>query len=365
MLGNRTLYRYIARQFLASFIALMVVLTAVVFLFEFVEMVRRVGSRPDATMATAIQLTALKMPRTIDALFHFGVLFSAMFALWRLSRSQELVVARASGVSAWQFTLPIVLAAFAIGAVKIAALDPMAAAAYSRFEAMEDTAIHGRTSVLDLSRGGIWLRQRTDDGVATIVAERTGPSGVDLEQVIVFFFDGEGHFTRRIDAERAVLGNGEWDLNDARISAAGSEAVTRRDHVTMPTDLTEERIRERFASPETLSFWSLPGFIDTLEATGFSSLRHRLHFQSLLADPALFAAMVFLAAAFSLRNSRRGGTLALIVAGILSGFLIFVLSDVVTALGLSENIPIPLAAWTPAAVCLMVGMAGLLHLEDG
>jgi len=364
MLGNRTLYRYIARQFLGSFLALLAILTAVVFLFEFVEMVRRVGGRPEATMATALGLTALKLPRTIDALFHFCVLFSAMFALWRLSRSQELVVARASGVSAWQFTLPIVLAAAAIGLVKVTVFDPLAAGAYGRYEALEDQAIHGHTSVLELSRGGIWLRQRTEDGVATILAERTGTLGVDLEQVVVFFHDSERRFVRRIDARHAVLGPGAWTLEDAWVSPADGPAL-RHETYRLPTELTAERIRERFASPETLSFWSLPGFIRTLEATGFSSLRHRLHYHSLMADPVLLAAMVFLAAAFSLRHSRRGGTLALIVAGIMSGFLIFVLGDVVTALGLAENIPVPLAAWTPAAVCLMVGMASLLHLEDG
>ena len=43
----------------------------------------------------------------------------------------------------------------------------------------------------------------------------------------------------------------------------------------------------------------------------------------------------------------------------------FFLTDIVHALGLSANIPILLAAWTPAGVSMLVGLAMLFHLEDG
>jgi lipopolysaccharide export system permease protein len=40
-------------------------------------------------------------------------------------------------------------------------------------------------------------------------------------------------------------------------------------------------------------------------------------------------------------------------------------SNIVFALGLSGEIPIVFSAWTPASVTLMLGIAVLLHLEDG
>ncbi len=79
----------------------------------------------------------------------------------------------------------------------------------------------------------------------------------------------------------------------------------------------------------------------------------------------LLAAMILLAATFSLRPHRRGGVVATIVAGVLTGFLIYVLSNIVFALGLTSKVPVVMAAWTPAVVSLMLGGASLLHLEDG
>ena len=114
-----------------------------------------------------------------------------------------------------------------------------------------------------------------------------------------------------------------------------------------------------------MSFWVLPRFIETLENAGFSALKHRIHWHSLLAGPLMFCAMVLIAATFSLRLTRRGGTGLLVAGGLLAGFLLYFLTDVVLALGLSGSIPPILAAWTPASVTALLGLAMLFHLEDG
>ena len=361
---SSTLPRYVGRIFLSWFLILMVALVGVIFVFEFVEMVRRASSRPDVTIGLALRMTLLKLPDTIEVLFHFGVLFGAMLAFWRLSRSQELVVARAAGISAWQFLMPVLALAAMIGLFKIALLNPISAAMFARYEQLDDRYFQGQSQILDISTSGVWLRQRDAAGYSVIHAERTAADAIRLSRVIVFLFDENEDFVGRIDAATAALANGYWDLRGTyiKIGSAQPEYVPE---YRLPTDLTVSKIQESFASPKTLSFWDLPDFINTLDNTGFSSLRHRLHYNSLLAQPILLAAMVLFAAAFSLRHSGRGGTLLMVVAGVLTGFLLFVLNDVVMALGLAENIPVIMAAWTPAGVGILIGTATLLHLEDG
>jgi len=109
----------------------------------------------------------------------------------------------------------------------------------------------------------------------------------------------------------------------------------------------------------------LPGFIEILEKAGFSGLRHRLYWYSQLGDPLLLIAMVLFAAGFTLRPLRRGGTSAVIGAGVATGFLIYFTTDVAYALGLSARLPAMLAAWSPAVVGCLLGAGLLFHLEDG
>jgi len=80
----------------------------------------------------------------------------------------------------------------------------------------------------------------------------------------------------------------------------------------------------------------LPRFIANAEGAGFSALRHRLYWYSLLALPLLFSAMVFMAASFSLRLARLGGVPQLVLAAVLSGFGVYFLGEMTRALGQSR-----------------------------
>jgi lipopolysaccharide export system permease protein len=197
-----------------------------------------------------------------------------------------------------------------------------------------------------------------------IHAQRVRQADMTLFDVVVFRFDDADSFTSRIDAERAQLGDGRWILKDALLTEPGSQGE-RRARVAVPTDLTADKIYQSFAPPETISFWRLPEFIQLLENSGFAAEPHRLQFHRLLAKPVLLAGMVLLAAIFALRQQRRGGVALTIVAGVLTGFGVFVLSNLIFAYGLSATIPVIYAAWTPAVIIVMLGAASLLHLEDG
>jgi lipopolysaccharide export system permease protein len=286
-------------------------------------------------------------------------------AFWRLTRSNELVVARAVGVSVWQFMLPAVVAALLLGAVKITIFNPIAAAMLARYESIDAKVLHGQVNQLTIAPSGLWLRQTAPQGGHAILhAHRVIGNMAELHNVTVLLYNPDDSFSGRLDAPKAELRPGTWELDNAYYAASG-QAAEPVGRYSLPTEFTADKIQESFARPETMSFWTLPGFIDLLERAGFSAIRHRLYLQSLLAGPLLLSAMILIAATFSLRPARRGGVGRMIGLGVASGFLLYFLSDLVFALGLSARIPIMLAAWAPAMVSSLLGLAMLLHLEDG
>ena len=102
-----------------------------------------------------------------------------------------------------------------------------------------------------------------------------------------------------------------------------------------------------------------------LESAGFSAVRHRLHYQSLLALPVLCLAMALLSAGFSMRQARRGGVAQMLGLGVAAGFALFVLDRVAGEFGETGTLPVALAAWAPALAGLLLALTLLLHLEDG
>jgi lipopolysaccharide export system permease protein len=75
--------------------------------------------------------------------------------------------------------------------------------------------------------------------------------------------------------------------------------------------------------------------------------------------------MVLLAAAFSLRFFRMGGVQKMVLGGVTSGFLLYIMSKLTDDLSKAELLPPMIAAWMPAVVGAMTGFVVLLYQEDG
>ncbi|HLI20375.1 MAG TPA: LPS export ABC transporter permease LptG [Stellaceae bacterium] len=361
----KTLFRYIARQFFGWCTAIFLAMMSIVFLLDYIELIRRAGTRPDATLLILFEMAALKQPDMAQQVMPFAILFGTMMAFWRLTRSHELVVARAAGISAWQFLAPPLSGAFLVGVLVVTIFNPVASAMQASYEQLENRILRGENDQLSLSRTGFWLRQSDEDGNHSILhASEFAIKQHAINNVMILFLANDSKLVRRIDAKQAFLKNNAWEVHDGTQWTAG-QPLQPFTTIDVGTNLTTNKIQESFASPDTMSFWELPGFIRLLDASGFSSQRHRLYFNALLARPFLYAAMVLIAASFSLRMQRRGGATLMIGAGVAAGFALYFLSDVVFALGLSASIPISLAAWTPTGITWLLGATLLLHLEDG
>lgn len=359
-----TLSRYLGRQFFLTVAITFSIFLCLIYMIDLVELTRRASSQSDIDFSVLASMAFLNLPTIGSDTLPFAVLFGGMAAFMRVTRSNELVIARAAGVSVWQFMMPAIAVAFVIGAFIITVYNPVAAAMSARYGQLEAKYLRGQTSLVAVSANGFWLRQADADGLSVVHALRVGELGLRLEDVTIFLYDADDVFVGRIDAHNANLEDGYWDIKDAWISRVNDQPQ-HFDRYKQPTTLTLTKVQESFANEDTISFWDLPHFIEMAEAAGFSAKRYRLHFYDLLATPVLLCTMVLVGGVFSLRTSRLGGLLQLVLGGVLAGFLLYFLSDLALALGKSGVLPPFLAAWSPAIVAMLLGLAVLFHLEDG
>jgi lipopolysaccharide export system permease protein len=363
MTWSLTLTGYLAKRFFLAVFMVFMAFSALALSIDLADLFSRTTER-GIPPEMVISMSLLKLPDIAQKLMPFAILLGAVFAFSRMSRSHELVATRAAGISAWQFLTPPLLVAVALGVLTMTLFNPMASAFLTQYTRLEARYIHGQASQLAVSSTGLWLRQGDASHQSVVHALRVADQGVHLEEVIVFLYQGLDHYAGRIDAASGELQPGHWHLTNAWVSGANG-LPQHHDVYDLPTELTPAQIQESFASPDTISFWELPRFISNAEGAGFSALRHRLYWYSLLSLPVLFCAMVFMAASFSLRLARLGGTPRLVLAALLSGFGVYFLGDVTGALGQSGILPTPLAALAPAAAATLLGMTLLFHEEDG
>jgi len=317
------------------------------------------------TLGVLLEMAALKLPHTAQEVMPFAVLFGTMLCFWRLTRSNELVIARAAGVSVWQFLTPAVLVALLTGIVAVTVFNPVASQMEATYEQLDSRYLKQSSENSTLSNSGLWLRQSEPSGGQVVIhGDKLVAPELLLGRVSLFFFNQQHQYVARVEAKKAQLQDGYWVIDNGKRWQT-SDQFEPVPEMRLATKFTTHRIEESLASPDTMSFWSLPDFIALLEQSGFSAQRHRLQFNILLARPFLFCAMVLVAATFSLRMQRRGGATLMIVGGVAAGFTLYFVSNIVFALGLSAKLPVLLAAWTPTGISLIFGVSMLLHLEDG
>ena len=363
MIRHWTLNRYLARQYTLWFSVILGALTGIVFLFTFAELMRRAADRVDTTFGLILKMSVYKIPDTVQEILPFAVLFSGMLTFWKLTRSQELVVARAAGISAWQFLAPALAVTLLFSFVNLSILNPIGAVFNGRYKELDARYLQ-RAPTLELTGAGLWLRQRDNQRRYLVHADHVSTDPLTLTPFLVFVYDSNNHYLGRIDAEKGVLSNGYWDVHNIWFNWH-QQSPEHQDSYRLPTTLTFNKIQESMSPPNTISFWELPRFIHALKTIGLPPARHQLEFQALLSQPVLLCAMVFFAAVFSLRMNRRGNITGIVISGASLGISVFILNNVVRAFGANEILPVELAAWAIPLTALLLSNAVLLHMEDG
>jgi lipopolysaccharide export system permease protein len=285
------------------------------------------------------------------------VLIGAISGLLDLAARRELTVIKASGISVWALLRWPLLAAALLG-VAVSAVADAALVSANR------TLIAGvsRDSALIHSDGSMWLEQQAGDERYILVAKHPHRGGTEIEGVTLFL---TGSATgERIEAERAVLADGAWQLEQASILRVG-EAPRMRERLAMPTLTTPADLLARFSSPRDLTLFEIAATLGAgvTEPALKSAMTTRL--MRLLALPLLLAGAVLIAFAFTAGYRRTHKYGSAVLAGVVLGFVVFVITEMADRAGSAGLIDPGLAALGPALVAIVIGTTVLLFREDG
>lgn len=367
------LARYVARRFLRSFLLIAGVFLLILLLIDMIEMIRRFAGH-DIGLAGAARLAALNIAGSFYAILPLMAVLGGIALFLGLARTSEMVAIRASGRSALRVVVAPAVTAALVGALSVALLNPLVAATGARFDQAVAQIRSGEAQTVSIGDSAVWLRQALRDnggesGQIVIRANRASPDASTLYGATFLVFDPGAGPVRRIEAREARLVPGEWHLSgvvDYPLTRPNPQAAAQRsDQLTLQSDLTAQRIREGFGRPDSVPIWQLPDFIEGLERAGFSAARHKVWLQAELARPLLMAAMVVIAAGFTMRHMRGTNSGAAVLLAFGAGIGLFFLRNLAQILGDNGQIAPALAGWGPPLVGLLLALGLILQREDG
>ncbi|MCR9125181.1 MAG: LPS export ABC transporter permease LptG [Rhodobacteraceae bacterium] len=363
------LHLYFARRFVQSLGLITGIFLVLLVLIDLIEQLRKFEG-VDITLRQLGQLMLLNAPGAISEILPLIMILATVVLFVGLARSSELIAVRAAGRSGLRALVAPVLVAVAIGALAVTTLNPIVAATSNRYAQLSETYRTGSAAALSISGEGLWLRQGSQRGQSVIHAGGYSGDALILFDVTIISYAPGGGPVRRIEAGSAALEDGGWTLRQAKVwpLTAGLNPETsaaRHERLRIPSSLTEERIRDSLGTPFGISVWDLPDTIRDMAEAGFSTKRHEVWLQAELARPLFLVAMVLVAAAFTMRHTRSGGTGIAVLVSVLLGFCLYFIRNFAAILGENGQIPVALAAWAPPVASVMLALGLLLYTEDG
>ncbi|WKE67503.1 LPS export ABC transporter permease LptG [Gallaecimonas kandeliae] len=342
---------YIGRVILTTISLCLAVLLGLSGLIKFLDQLKFVGRGSYDTVDAAL-FVLFSVPRDLTTFFPMGVLLGALIGLGMLASNSELTVMQASGMS----KLDIILSAMKtmlLLMVFIVALGEFVAPGAERYARdMRAQAMSGGTLMSDAN--GLWAR----DGHRFVHIQQLIEAN-ELGDVTLYEFDGL-ELKRLVHADHATWQKGSWRLEQV------SETRVFDDHtqtkhspmMTMPSELTPDKLGVVTINPESLSLHGLSQYIDYLEANKQDGSRYQLAFWRKLSAPFNLAVMLLLACSSIFGPLRSVAMGARILMGIVAGFSFFLVSEIFGPLSLVYQIPPVLGALLPGLI--FVGLS--IHL---
>ncbi len=360
---------YIAKSFLAKFLQVSAGFALLIFFLNLIDVFDKIRGE-GAPFSAIIAMAFLQIPNFLNDVVPSLVLFAALITFFLFSSRSEITIARTSGFSLWQILKPINLSAILLGIFWITIFEPISVEMIKKFNNLENKYIRKEVREFIAPENGIWLKQINVDNPEEeiiIQAKKVYQETIEFDKVTVWFFNKDGQFYKKFNAEKMFLQDKIWLLHKVIVND-GNKLNETIDNFSIPTNLESDFILQKivnnFQNVKLFTFFELPSLIKDLESAGFNSVKFKVYFNSLLSKPLLFLAMTMISCYFGLNHIRNRNTILLIFIGIIAGLILYIIATIINALGSSGLISIFASTWVIAIIFLAIGTLLIYHKEN-
>jgi LPS export ABC transporter permease LptF/LPS export ABC transporter permease LptG len=353
---------YLLRRFLYSFVVIMAAFVLLFETFTFFELLDDIA-RHHVPFLVVVNYFRFLIPYLVYQLAPLGALVAVLVTLGVMSKSNEIVAFKASGISLYRLSMPVLLAGLALAATLLILDNTYLPYANQRQDALRNQ-IKGRPPQT-YTRPQRWIfgenakvynydvfdsKQSLFGGLSVIELD---PATFQMRRRVY------ASRARWLDSERVWVLESGWirDFVDGTVTKYEPFKVTSLPELTEPPMYFNREVIQAFQ----MSWRDLRRYIDGLRHAGFDVSSLTVQWHKKLAYPLIAPISMILAIPFALLVGSRGavGGVAL---GIGIGIVYWAVSALLEAMGGIGQLPPMLAGWAPDLIFFFVGIYFFLRM---
>jgi len=353
--------RYILQEFIKYFIMILVIVTSLQILIEFIIESDRFF-QGDMDISLALVYVLLKSPSILVLLIPVAVVMSVIATYGVMNRNHEIIALRSSGASMRYLLKPAVTIGVSASLVFFAASEivvPKTQAIANRIELTD----FGKKNMISTSERNIWLK---GDGLICNV-RYYDPAQQSIIGVSINYFDDNFNVIRRVDAGKGVLKDDTWELHDVieqrRNIKNGALAVDYFDTMLEKIDITRDDLKRVARLSEEMGIWELSKYIKKVASEGFSTDVYRVDMHGKIALPFVCLILSIIGVSIAVRMDLKGKMASSIGAGLAVAFSYWVIHSFCLSMGKGDVMGIVISAWTTNVLFACIAVTSVLYAD--
>jgi len=353
--------RYLSHELLKFMGILMTTLVIIYFSVDFFEKIDDFLSR-QIPISSIVAYFALKIPFVVTQMIPLCLLLAVLVVFGLMTRHNEILVLKSSGVSVYYLFSPISLIGILFGIILFVLSEAVVPVTMERSNRIWNEQIKNIT-VQKTEGKNIWLKGQN----SIIHIKYFNPMDQSIVGVSVYRYDDGFRLVRRIDAKKGKYSQGRWLLQDvmeqrADASGLGYETLFH-DEKRETIDIFPEDLTRAVKNSEEMSYLELEAFIDRIESEGYDATPYRVDLYAKVSFPVICLLLCIIATGVAFRWRIRENLPLSIAVGIGIAFFYWLFNSVCLSLGYGEVLPPVIAAWAANLFFFCFGVFLLAYAE--
>jgi LPS export ABC transporter permease LptG len=335
---------YVARMYVRVAGLAFAAMMGIFYIATFIDLSDKLFKK-QATGAMLLEFFWYQTPQFVYYVVPLSVLLGALVTIGLLTRTSELTVMKACGISIYRIALPLVALAL-VGSLALFSLEERLLAHANRRARALNAQIRGGTPRTFNALNRQWVAGR---GNRIYHYALFDPNRRELLALSLYTIDEKRwRLARHVFVERATFSGAEWigrtgwDVTFRGQGQAAWQPLSERALNVEPPDYFETEQPDA----ELMSYSELQRHVRDLRNSGFNVVPLLVALQRKIAFPLVTVVMTLIAVPFGVTTGRRG---ALYGVGLAIGLamLYWLLLSGFAAIGSAGMLPPGLAAWAP------------------
>lgn len=338
------LARYIIKEIAKHFGIILVVVVGIYLTVDFIEKIDNF-MEVKVPLSRALLYFTYKLPLILTQITPVGILLSVLTTFGLMSKNNELVALRSSGISLVSLFGPILLCGVTGTLLVILMAEGVAPLTMVRANKIWLQEVKGQR-VTTTRQKDIWLKgEQSIIHLKFYQPDKKSAMGINVNR-----FDRQFNLVQRIDARQGVFMDGRWLLKDGimqkREGAAEAWQVSLFDLLQVDLPFTPDDLAEAAPQTEEMSFLQLYRYVGKFRTEGYDATRYEVDLHAKISYPFICIIMTMIGAGLAARGKIRDGLAVSIVYGLgiafsyaIAFFLLFM------RLGYAGILPPIIAAW--------------------